>query len=151
MRCTYPVNCTFYLPAFKAVSALCLRIVGTSYFCNFPIFIHIIACAGNKISIHKPYFIAWEESEIFLRRIYHKVLTLYVKLSCKCQLSAAKSLIFKVMRSIQPLCLTLRVISYYKLNRVKYSHNALLLKFKSLSYTVLKHGIVRRCIALGHA
>jgi len=117
------VDGSLYLSSLKTGTALCLRIIGSMYHCHISICILLTAGALYKISAHQADFISGEHAEIFLRRLFHKVLSLNIKLTAKGNLTAAKLRIFQIVRHIQLFHLTLRIIVDHQLYRVKHSHH----------------------------
>ena len=79
MRCANPVYRTLDFAGIKAGTALCFRVVGTVDFRDFAVPVRHIVRAGHKICIHQADFIARIKSEIFLWRIYHKIVPLNKK------------------------------------------------------------------------
>ena len=116
IRCCYPVDRSFHFTSCKSCSAFCLWIISSVNNCHISIFICLITCTGHKICIHKTYFIAWEETEIFLRRLDHKIVTLNVKLFAEWNLSLSKFRILQVIICFQIFHLSFRIIVDHKFN-----------------------------------
>ena len=121
------MNRTFYLSRIEAGTTLRLRIVGTVNNRYIAVCIFLASGAGNKVRVHQADLIAREETEVFLRRFFHKVLAFDVKFSAEWNLSGTKFLILHIVRCIQLLDLSFRIVVNDKLDRVKNCHHTGLL------------------------
>ena len=117
------MNGTFYFSAVRCVSALGLGIVSGMDHSDVAILVLLAAGAGHKVSVHKTYLIAREETEIFLRRLLHEVLSLDVKLFAEGNLTASKRLVLQIVRSGQVLNLSFRIVVDDQLYRMKDCHH----------------------------
>ena len=109
---------TFYLSAFKAGTALCLRIISSVYYSYIAIFIFFAASAFYEISAHKTYFVSWEHTEIFLRRLFHKVFSFDINFTGEWNLSASQFRIFQVVWNIQFFYLSFRIVVDHQFYRI---------------------------------
>ena len=135
------MNGSLYLTSIKAASALRLRIVGAVYFYDPAI---DTAGTGYKVGIHQTNLIAWKHTEVLSRRLFHKVLSLYIQLPAKGYLSCSHSLILKIISYSEHLCLILRIVINDQSDRIKNRHHSRSLQLQILSDTVLQHGIICR-------
>ena len=101
--------------------------------------------------MHQTYFIAREKTEILLRRLDHKIITLNIKLTTKWHFSHTKFRILQVILYIQILNFSLRIVINYQFDRIKNCHHTRFLHLQILTDTVLKHCIVYRALALGYS
>ena len=115
------------------------------------IFILFKSCTSYKVSIHQTYFVAWEQTEIFLRRLFHKVFSLNIKLSSKWKLTASKFFILKIIRCIQIFNLSFWIVIDHKLDRIKDCHHTCSLKLQILTDAVLEHCIIYRALCFGNS
>ena len=84
---------------------------------NGYISIGILLTAGTlyKISSHETNLISGEHTEIFLRRLFHKVLPLDIKLASKRHLAASKLRILQVVRNVQFFHLAFWIVADHQL------------------------------------
>ena len=97
------MNRSFYFTSRKSGSAFGLRIVSTVYNCYLTVLVGLVTGTCYKVCLHKTYFIAREETEIFLRRFFHEVFTLNIKFTTKRNLSGTKLFILQIVCCIQIL------------------------------------------------
>ena len=118
------MNGALYLTSFKAASGLGCRIVGSMDYGYIAVFILFTACAGYKVRVHQAHLVAGEHTEVFLRRLLHKVFAFDIKLSAKRNLTAAQCFVFQVIRSVQILDLVFRIVVDHKLHRINDCHHS---------------------------
>ncbi len=111
----------------------------------------LVTFALHEVRAHEPDLIAGEQPEIFLRRLLHEILSLDIKFPAKGHLSGTERLVLRVIHHGQPLRLPFRVIVDNQFDRVSYRHDPGPFHFQILSDAILKHGVFRRGICLGHA
>ena len=116
-----------YLALTEAGTALGSRIVGCVYDRDIAVLIFLKACTGYKVRTHKTNLVAREEAEVFARRLLHKVLTLNIKLSAERNHAGAKLRILQIVRNLEHLCLTFRIVVDDQLHRIQDCHHAGLL------------------------
>ncbi len=142
---------SLYLASGKAAPALCLRIISAMYYRDIAVCICLIAYTFYEICLHQAHFIPREQTEVFFRRLNHKIVTLNIKFSAKRNLSFAESFVFQIILCLQPFCLTFGIIVNHKPDRVKDRHHTRLLQLQVFADTVLKHGIIHRTLSFGHS
>ena len=104
------MNGSFYFSCIKSRTALGLWIVGCVNHCNIAILILLVSGTGHEISTHETDLIAWEQTEIFLRRLFHEIFSLDVKLFRKWNFSLAQLFILQVIRNAQHLNLSFWIV-----------------------------------------
>ena len=107
----------------KSAAALRLWIIRTVYHCDVAVFILFKSGTGYKICLHQTYLIAREETEIFLRRFFHKIISVDIQLSAERNLSHTKLLILQIVDHIQIFHLIFRIIVNDQLDRIQYCHH----------------------------
>ena len=112
------------------------------------VFIGYIILACYKISTHQTYFISREQTEIFTRRLDHKVVSLDVKFSGKWHFSCTHLRIFLIVWYIQIFYLAFRIIGDHQFDRIQDRHHTRLRHLQIFTDTIFKHRIIYRTIAL---
>ena len=115
------------------------------------VFILFKARTGHEIRIHQAHLVSGEQAEIFLRRLFHEVLTLDIQLSSKRNLTASQRLIFQVVGRFQQLYLSFRIVVDHQLDGIQHRHHSGPLQLEVLTDAVFQHRIIHRGIALGNA
>ncbi|PIB68842.1 hypothetical protein AOA62_04610 [Pseudomonas sp. 2995-3] len=67
------MQCSLYFTSSEYCATFGFRIVRTVYFYNVSVLIFDNIITFNEVSVLQAHFISWEETEIFFRRILHKV------------------------------------------------------------------------------
>ena len=145
------MDCSLHFTSGKSCSTFCLRIISTVNNRYISFGIRLVTYTFYKICMHQTYFIAREKTEILLRRLDHKIITLNIKLTTKWHFSHTKFRILQVILYIQILNFSLRIVINYQFDRIKNCHHTRLLHLQILTDTVLKHCIVYRALALGYS
>ena len=144
------MNCSFHLTSCKSASGLCLRIISTMNFCHIAILIFYEAFTFYKVSMHQANFISREQSEIFLRRLFHKVVSFDVEFTTERNFTLSEFFVLQIIRNIQIFNFSFRIVVDHKLDRIKHSHHTGTLHLQIFTDTVLKHCIINRALALGN-
>ena len=121
------------------------------YFDDLSVFILYEALAFHKICVHQAHLVAREQTEIFLRRFFHKVIPLDIQFPAERNLPGSQFLILQVIGGIQVLYLTFRIIVDDQFDRIQHRHHTGSLHLQILPDAVLQHGIIHRTLALGYA
>src|SRR4051812_33880368 len=79
----HPMKCPFYFPTSKSTSTLCFWIIRTVQFNYISIIIFYHFFTFNEVSMFQTNLIAWEETEIFLRWVFHEILLFNIDLTRK--------------------------------------------------------------------
>src|SRR5690606_28341357 len=81
---------TLHFPVAAAAPAPGIWIIGAPEFDHIPIIVLDCVITANDVRETQPHFAAWPQAEKFLRRIFHEIRPLDVKLSAKAHLPRAK-------------------------------------------------------------
>ena len=93
------------------------------YLCVLELLILLVSGTGHEISTHETDLIAWEQTEIFLRRLFHEIFSLDVKLFRKWNFSLAQLFILQVIRNAQHLNLSFWIVVDHELDWIHNCHH----------------------------
>jgi len=145
------VDRSLYFTSCESASCFCLRVIRAVNFRYIAVFIFHKALTLNKICMHQTNFISREQTEILLRRLFHKIFPLNIKFTTERNFSLSQFFVLKIVRNIQILNLSFRIIVDYQFNRIKHCHHTWTLHLQILTDTILKHRIIYRTLALGYS
>ena len=117
---------------------------------HVPVRILFKSCTLHKIRIHQTHFISRKQAEIFFRRLLHKIIPVDIDLSRKRNRPCAERFVFQIIRYLDLLGLTLRIIVDHQPYRVKRRHHTRTTAFQVLADAVLQHCIINRGLTFGY-
>ena len=142
------MNCTLNLSSIGSITAERFRVIGTMNTAYLTIFIKVIACAGNKISLIKSYLIAYKKTSVLLDRLNHKVIFLNPQFFWERHYPWAVFRMIRVIFTRNILCFILRIIVNNKLKRINNSHCSWWIRTEVITNASLKQCKVDNAVSL---
>src|SRR5690606_6788060 len=130
-----PVNGTFYLYPTSIRATLTFRNIFTVNFCYLSVFVSFIIFTLYNVSVFQTHLMSFGQTEVLGRRIFHKVIPFYPKLSAEGDFSMASIFILWIILSLKYFRLPFRIVGDNQLNRIQHGHSSQCYLIQMLTHT----------------
>ena len=142
---------SFDFASLETASRLRLRIIGAVNHRHIARVVRLIGNALDKVRVHQAHFVSGIQPLVLRNRLRHEVLPLDPELTGESDLPASQCLVLQIVRCLQLLALTFRIIVNDKLQRVQNSQHTAAGRLQILTDAVLQCRVVVDGLALGNA
>lgn len=145
-----PVDGGFHLSAFGVFSES-VGIVGAVDLSDVALLVFDDAGANDAIRVAEADFGAWGETEEFLRRVFHKIVPLDIKLAAERDRAGACVGILRIVDRLHHLLLIFRIIVDDDFDGIEHGHDAWSDFIEMLAHAEVEKGDIGHAVDFGHA